>query len=219
MKARDISIQDLAFIKQTIAADERASQDAVLEFLTLRTSAENEPEADRKKTQTAEEVAMWRDYDVNGAQFNIGADLEEEERCQIEREMVDSGIWNAEVMARALEGVHTDTDENEEDVDELLAEVLANIREYSHAYNSSFCYSSGLFATELDEPAVNDILASEGLDEAPASAPTSAEWYPYDSKMVFQQFSRATPFSESCDRCFCSIHSIISLDSGYLTHS
>ncbi|KAJ7816213.1 hypothetical protein B0H14DRAFT_3744115 [Mycena olivaceomarginata] len=93
------------------------------------------------KLMSAEERDMWEDYRVNGADFSVGDDVEDQQkqRRRLQEEADVFGLWNPDATARLLGFEGEDArDQVQEDEDDLLAEIMRNVG-LSFKYFSSPC--------------------------------------------------------------------------------
>ncbi|KAF7367987.1 hypothetical protein MSAN_00864400 [Mycena sanguinolenta] len=114
-----------------------------------------------------EELEMWEDYRVNGADFSAGDDVEnpEERHKQLREEAKCFGLWNPGAMAKKLGFDDEEVADivGEDDEDDYLGEIMRN---------------AGFSEPEPDE------IPEISLDGAQISSEES-EWYPYPNKMMF----------------------------------
>ncbi|KAJ7812979.1 hypothetical protein B0H14DRAFT_3112205 [Mycena olivaceomarginata] len=78
---------------------------------------------------------MWEDYRVNGADFSVGDDIEDQQKqCRRLQEEADVfGLWNPDATARLLGfGGEDARDQVQEDEDDLLAEIMRNVDGVQH---------------------------------------------------------------------------------------
>ncbi|EED77959.1 predicted protein [Postia placenta Mad-698-R] len=142
------------------------SQEKEDNYVILQSQADAELEGKmmiaRSRT-SADETALWKEYDVHGADFDVGQLTSDEDvnRNRFEEEADIFGLWNPTATAHELgfglqENEACELENSEEDA--ILAELLASA-------NPS-----------------NDNLS----EEQPGSSTNDRkkEWYPYESKLV-----------------------------------
>ncbi|KDQ53306.1 hypothetical protein JAAARDRAFT_49804 [Jaapia argillacea MUCL 33604] len=123
-----------------------------------------------RKTKSAEEEQMWEDYEMNGADFDLGEDEDAEanrERLRFERAVDNLAYWDVHEVPQGE--IEADGDDEMTqwrkmaEEDDVLAEMMERCRGDSDDETAD--------GVDYDTNELN-----QSLDGA---------WYPYDSKMMF----------------------------------
>ncbi|KAJ7852215.1 hypothetical protein B0H14DRAFT_3450926 [Mycena olivaceomarginata] len=106
---------------------EREAASATDELPMIQFAAHRPVASVSSKSMSAEETAMWEDYRVNGADFSVGDDVEDQQkqRRRLQEEADVFGLWNPDATARLLGfGGEDARDQAQEDE---LAEIMRNV--------------------------------------------------------------------------------------------
>jgi hypothetical protein len=125
---------------------EREAASATDELRMIQFTAHRPVASASSKLMSAEERDMWEDYRVNGADFSVGDDVEDQQkqRRRLQEEADVFGLWNPDATARLLGfGGEDARDQVQEDEDDLLAEIMRNVGES--------CYLEINSRDEMDE--------------------------------------------------------------------
>ncbi|KAJ7340831.1 hypothetical protein DFH08DRAFT_812008 [Mycena albidolilacea] len=83
---------------------EREAASATDELRMIQFTAHRPVASASSKLMSAEERDMWEDYRVNGADFSVGDDIEDQQkqRRRLQEEADVFGLWNPDATARLL---------------------------------------------------------------------------------------------------------------------
>ncbi|KAJ7476271.1 hypothetical protein B0H11DRAFT_2426733 [Mycena galericulata] len=148
---------------------ERQTQSATTDLRSIEFAAPSLdiPNAGPSRSYAArgEEIEMWRDYEISGADFSAGDDPEDPRILheRLRKEADSLGVLNPDAVATELGFGNADVGTQileEDEEDDFLSEIMAN--------------------AGIEDPDPQGIQS-----DGPTRTSTNAKWFPYPNKMMF----------------------------------